>query len=324
VVLAQEVRDAIANAQKRVVGVVINAIDDHLAKGEQIDIRWSQNEIKALSILLNEAKVSNRLVILLSDHGHVLDCNAQGKTAEGGERWRINVGKADTGELKITGSRLISADSNSLIAPWTERLRYGIKKNGYHGGLTPQEMVVPIAVLSSSSSNLPGWTEAPVDTPLWWEGQTAQLEHLAALTSSIQPNNKEDFGPLFANISEPESPQPSTQWITELLRSPIYKSRKKVAGKTVPGDDVIAKVLTAMNSDSGKIHLKILSRIIGYPITRSRSLLLVIQRILNVDGYTVMTIDQSSEVVTLHRELLYQQFNLSLKTPHATSKRSSW
>jgi hypothetical protein len=58
----------------------------------------------------------------------------------------------------------------------------------------------------------------------------------------------------------------------------------------------------------------VLSRIIGYPVTRSRSLLPVIQRILNVDGYTVITIDPSSEIVTLQRELLCHQFGLSQKS----------
>lgn len=44
----------------------------------------------------------------------------------------------------MSGSRVLMPESKTLIAPWTERLRYGMKKNGYHGGLTPQEMVVPM------------------------------------------------------------------------------------------------------------------------------------------------------------------------------------
>ena len=42
-------------------------------------------------------------------------------------------------------------------------------KNGYHGGLTRQEMVVPIVVLSSSDKFPAGWREQPVDTPAWWD-----------------------------------------------------------------------------------------------------------------------------------------------------------
>lgn len=57
---------------------------------------------------------------------------------------------------------------------------------------------------------------------------------------------------------------------------PIYKSRKKVAGRTVPGDDVLAKVLLAMDSSGGRITLNALSRIIGYPIARVHSLITMV------------------------------------------------
>lgn len=312
-VLADEVRNAIAASQNRIVGVVINAIDDHLSKGDQINIRWSQDEIKVLSILLHEAKASNRLVILLSDHGHVLDYKTKGKPSEGGERWRIDEGQPEKDELRISGSRVMLPSSKSLIAPWTERLRYGIKKNGYHGGLSPQEMVVPIAVLCSSTAYPAGWVEAAVDTPLWWEEPITSLKNFPPLTAPPQPSAQVDFGPLFTSAVEPEevlSPQQPSQWLIDLLGSPIYKSRKKLAGRTVPGDDVLAKVILEIDSYSGKITLNALSRIIGYPIARIHNLLTFIQRILNIDGYTVVTLDPTSDTVELNRDLLYQQFGL--------------
>ena len=45
---------------------------------------------------------------------------------------------------------MLLAEGHRLIAPWSERVRYGAKKNGYHGGLTPQEMVIPITVVTST------------------------------------------------------------------------------------------------------------------------------------------------------------------------------
>src|SRR5262249_22413913 len=127
--LATEVRDAIAASQHRVVGVVVNAVDDSLVKGEQIDTRWSLDEIKVLPTLLHEAKAARRLVILLADHGHILDHQAQGRPGEGGERWRIDDGRPAADELQLTGSRVVIPDNHRLIAPWTEKVRYGIKKN---------------------------------------------------------------------------------------------------------------------------------------------------------------------------------------------------
>ncbi|MCA9081962.1 MAG: BREX-2 system phosphatase PglZ, partial [Planctomycetaceae bacterium] len=171
-VLAAEVRKEIASTHRRVVGVVVNAVDDHLLKGEQIDTRWSRDEIKVLPALLHEARIARRLVVLISDHGHVLDCQAEGRAFKdemsGGERWRSAVGSPGDDEFLIKGSRVLPKGSR-LIAPWSERVRYGIKKNGYHGGLTPQEMIIPIAVLASTDDFPSGWSEQPVDTPAWWD-----------------------------------------------------------------------------------------------------------------------------------------------------------
>ncbi len=154
--VAAEVRDAIAAAQRRVVGVVVNAVDDSLAKGEQIDTRWTHDEIKILPTLLHEAKAAHRIVILLADHGHVVDHQAQGRRGEGGERWRIDDAQPAADELQLTGSRVLIPANHRLIAPWTEKVRYGVKKNGYHGGVSPQEMVIPITVLCASDARA-GW-----------------------------------------------------------------------------------------------------------------------------------------------------------------------
>jgi hypothetical protein len=168
--LAADIRKEIGSSHRKIVGVVVNAVDDHLLKGEQIDTRWSRDEIKVLPVLLHEAKAAGRTVVMLSDHGHVLDCNAKGCQAhEGGERWRMDDGTLADGELRIKGPRVAIPASKSLIAPWTERVRYGIKKNGYHGGVSPQEMVIPIAVLNATDEFPPGWVEAPVDLPTWWD-----------------------------------------------------------------------------------------------------------------------------------------------------------
>lgn len=76
---------------------------------------------------------------------------------------------------------------------------------------------------------------------------------------------------------------------------------------------MLAKVLLAIDSSGGKIALNALSRIIGCPIARIHSLLTPIPRILNIDGYTVVSIDPASDTVKLDRTLLHQQFSLKGK-----------
>ena len=183
--LAAEVRGEIAASHRRVVGVVVNAVDDYLLKGEQIDTRWSRDEIKVLPTLLHEAKSARRIVILLADHGHVLDHQTQGRPHEGGERWRIDDGNPAADEVQMTGSRVVIPDTHRLIAPWTEKVRYGVKKNGYHGGVSPQEMIIPIIVLCASDAFPAGWREAPITTPAWWDEPF--LERTARRRGSATP-----------------------------------------------------------------------------------------------------------------------------------------
>jgi hypothetical protein len=119
--LAAEVRGEIAAAHRRVVGVVVNAVDDSLSKGEQIDTRWSRDEIKVLPTLLHEAKAVRRMVVMLADHGHVLDHQAQGRPGEGGERWRIDDGRP-TAEMILSALRRRSDWSGSVtVCCWRMR-----------------------------------------------------------------------------------------------------------------------------------------------------------------------------------------------------------
>lgn len=37
--------------------------------------------------------------------------------------------------------------STTVVMPWSEKVRYSGKRDGYHGGASPAEVVVPIAVL---------------------------------------------------------------------------------------------------------------------------------------------------------------------------------
>ncbi|MBV9385205.1 MAG: BREX-2 system phosphatase PglZ [Chroococcidiopsidaceae cyanobacterium CP_BM_ER_R8_30] len=313
--LADEVRKTIATPQYRVVGVVINAVDDYLLKGEQIDTHWSLDEIKVLSTLLHEASLSQRLVIFLSDHGHVIEYRTQGKSSEGGERWRFDDGQPEDNEFQLSGTRVVIPESKTLIAPWTERFRYGAKKNGYHGGITPQEMVVPIAVLCSTASYPAGWVEAPVDTPSWWEEAT--LKKVSEMLDSPDIESVKLFlAPIFdsANRLIPDEQmgfrQQVPEWLTALLTSPIYHAQKKLAGRLAPVDDVFIKVLVALNNQGGKITPTMLARSVGCPSTKVQELLTVLQRILNIEGYAILTYNRSLDLVELNQELLCQQFNL--------------
>jgi hypothetical protein len=86
--LASAVRAAIADPEQRIVAAVLNAVDDHLAKSEQMRVRWRLAQLRLLDALLYEAGLADRVVVLTADHGHVLEEN--NTALSGGEeaRWR--------------------------------------------------------------------------------------------------------------------------------------------------------------------------------------------------------------------------------------------
>ena len=58
--LSQEVRDAIASPQQKVVGVVYNAVDDHLSGPDQLHQRWALEDLRLMLPLLREAREARR------------------------------------------------------------------------------------------------------------------------------------------------------------------------------------------------------------------------------------------------------------------------
>jgi hypothetical protein len=153
--LSADVQQTVASDKHRVVGVVVNAIDDELSGAEQVRHAWTLEAIRPLGALLRAARDAGRVVVLASDHGHVWhrQGSAYHKAAEAGERWRPADGEpVRPGELVVEGTRVRDGrDRPRVIAPWDEGLRYGTAKNGYHGGVTPQEMLAPLILLASAA-----------------------------------------------------------------------------------------------------------------------------------------------------------------------------
>ena len=140
-VLAGDVREEIASPNRRVVGVVINAVDDQLLKGEQIDTRWTRDAIPVLPAMLHEAQAGaspGGAHERPRPHAGLEDAGA-GRRGGRAVAHRP-AGTPEPGEILADqrAPRVILPESKTLIAPWTERVRYGVKKNGYHGGATPR------------------------------------------------------------------------------------------------------------------------------------------------------------------------------------------
>lgn len=317
--LASEVISEIESSRRRIVGVVINAVDDHLLKGDQLDIRWTPDEIKVLPALLSEAKAAGRVIVLLSDHGHILDRNTRQMQHEGGDRWR-RYGTPLEGEIAISAPRVVIPDEHTLIVPWTERIRYGMKKNGYHGGATLQEMVAPMAVLCTGSKLPEGWIESPVDAPDWWFEPTQgegppELPNIDVPTTVHRPSpgmlfNLESETPLEEQPAGSDSGVGGPTWLVSLFSSPVFKEQKRLGGRAVPNNELIQMLLEALGTQGGKLTSAALARKMQLPRFRLNGVVAAIQRILNVEGFPILVKDDASDTIELKLELLCRQFGL--------------
>jgi hypothetical protein len=206
-----------------------------------------------------------------------------------------------------------------LIAPWSERVRYVSKKNGYHGGLTPQEMVIPIAVLASTESYPRGWHELPEETPPWWDEPAPTMTPAEEPILTLKPIRPQTTGMLFDLEPEVEvetptptnsTEEPVPEWVKRLVASPVFDEQRRLVGRGVPADELFVKLLGALDRRGGKMTSVALARTLRFPALRLPGLLAKMQRMLNIDGYSVLSRDDASDTIELNRDLLLKQFDL--------------
>jgi hypothetical protein len=170
VTLADDLRAALSDTRQRVVAVVINAVDDHLMKADQLRLRWNLDQFKGLDALLAEAGSAGRAVIFTSDHGHLLDWDTELRGSSPNARWREPDLESHPGEIRLSGLRVKAASGlDEVILAWSARLRYATRRNGYHGGCSPAEALVPIALYTYGSKIGGEWRIRQETAPSWWD-----------------------------------------------------------------------------------------------------------------------------------------------------------
>ncbi|MFJ9419136.1 BREX-2 system phosphatase PglZ [Streptomyces sp. NPDC101227] len=331
--LDQRLVEAIAS--DAVVGVVLNTIDDTLDHGQQSSLAdWSVNRVKHLTELLNSARGQGRPVVLVSDHGHLLDrtrSDAGPVTAEGVESARWRTGKASgEGEIALAGPRVLENDGR-VIAPWSEQIRYTPRKAGYHGGAALAEMAVPVLVLTPSIDLAPdGWAELPRESvqPPWWEGQVAPAPPKTQSTTKparkappAKPKARPQEGELFADdavetpSTRPASIDPPTPVTLgrQVVDTKLYEHQGKFV-RRVPDRKVVAAVIDALDASGGTLSLAAVAGAAvasgGRTNTRPEGFVTVLTRLLNIEGYEVISLIDSRTRVRLNRDTLREQFEL--------------
>jgi hypothetical protein len=312
--LARDIRLALADRKQRVVGIVINAVDDHLDKGDQIDAIWTMQHIRVLEPILAEASAAGRIVVMLSDHGHILDRQTEGREGLDGHRWRRPGGSLTNEELAITSSRVVKPEGGSVVVPWSERLRYGTKKNGYHGGITPQEMLIPISILWPELKPPAGFDELPVDFPAWWMEPMAASPAavVAAATPWKQTRDKSKQPTLFDQPKVPVVKQPAEEpWINQVLKSEVFAAQKRLAGRVRVDEAAVQQLIAILVSRGGSMTAPALAGALGVPDHRLLGHLAIMQRLLNVEGYAILDRQDAANTIVLNVPLLKKQFEIA-------------
>jgi hypothetical protein len=317
--LSQVVREAIRNPQQKVVAVVLNTVDDHLAKSAQLRLSWRLTQFQHLDALLYEAQLAHRVVVMTSDHGHVLDEGASRHTAGEEERWRAVAGDPMEGEAIFEGPRVERVTGvTRIIVPWSEALHYGPKKHGYHGGATPQEVLVPIGILTKFGDTVDGWEPLVEAKPHWWSSAEPPPSSIpTVLRPRVQRRRQAvmEQGSLFAGTEVGGVDEPHADWIGHLLASPIFSAQRRMAGRRAPDDRMVEGFLRLLDQHHDRLSQRALAQGLGQPDFRMRGILVGLQRVLNVEGYQVIAVDDATGTIEMNRQLLATQFQLSSWPP---------
>lgn len=317
--LASDVSAAILNSRCRLVGVVVNAMDDLLAASDQVALAWDIDSIKPLRELLHAARESERLVVITSDHGHVLDANSQQvgtSSGESGDRYRAPTASLGDGEVRIAGRRIQQATGQPEVVCLAKKgLRYQTKKRGYHGGACVQEVVVPFTVLRHVACPPPeGWDDLPPFQPSWWRTESlGGLEPplpapVPAKPRAVAEPRRPELD-LFAHAAR-QAGQPQADWLQVLLQSGLYIEQAQRAARGAPTPELMGRLLKTLERQGGRMLRPALAQELGMPLFRIDGLVQSAGRILNLDGYEVISCDRASETVCLNIGLLKSQFEI--------------
>ncbi len=337
--LSQAVRAAISDTAQRVVGVVYNAVDDHLSGPDQLHQRWALEDLRLLLPLLREAREARRLVLVTADHGHLLEDGTEQLSGAESDRWRPGTTATSPHEVALSGGRVVTLDgTNAVVCLWGESTRYTGRKNGYHGGVSPQELTVPLSVLAPVNINVTGWQPVAPVQPDWWDlpYQASRPVPAAATSAPTRPASRApskrpapapvEQALLFDAAQTPETPSSAptpvpagvgADWIAAVLASPVYASQRQLAARVAVPDDKMRQLLAALFERGGKLSRAALAQRMALPEVRLGGMLSAVRRMLNVDQSPVLMVDESAGMIELNHALLVQQFSVTVQPARA-------
>jgi hypothetical protein len=325
--LSHELMTALAS--DAVVGVVLNTIDEALDNGRHgRGTTWSLADVTHLRELLAAARSYGRPVVLVADHGHVLERGSRSDgpmtAADGVESARWRTGDAvEDGEIAVHGPR-VRDGGGAVILPWREDIRYTGRRAGYHGGASLAEVTVPVLVLlPAGEETAKDWVPLPreLSTPGWWRTHVNREAPQPTVVPADQPVVPSPARPTAPSESAPatearpsartEAAPPVAESLgTLVVGSEVYAAQKEYVRKA-PEAKVVAAVVDALVSAGGTMSPAALATAISATGRVRRNIegfVATVQRLLNVEGYPVLGFIDGGHAVKLDVPLLSEQF----------------
>lgn len=118
--------------------------------------------------------------------------------------------------------------------------------------------------------------------------------------------------PVVTPVKKPVTQPVSTgsAWLERLFASTGYKDQKEFVRRHAPEDEIVRRCLEALDASGGIMTPPAFSKAADIPASRLDGLIARIQRLLNVDGYEILTFSRSENRIELNVPKLMRQFDL--------------
>jgi hypothetical protein len=339
----------VRDGSRRVVALVINAIDETLKADTQANAVWTANEVGPLRSLLDAAKQAGRAVFIAADHGHVSGQRLDwvgAKSDAGSSRWRVWRDDDAVHEYEIAvpaGAAWAPPGARGVICLADDTHSYSTASHyGEHGGATLAEVVAPAFMLACESAT--HGTRGTVDralelrrllAPPWWHLELREATKLG----DAPPREPKPVGPKpsaktrraieleergqvsivpaahdVAPLPTPgsvEAPAAALSSATRALVDRLAKSPLLLARAEAAARraQVLEAVAFLLERD-GLAPAAVFAAHLQQPAYRAAGLVARVSEVLNVDGYEVLALDVAAKQVCLNREQLRLGFGL--------------
>lgn len=310
--LTRAAREALAGGE-RVVGIVVNAVDDQLRGGPQLRARYRVDDIRPMRDIIREAREAGRAILLASDHGHVPGARLQYVPVSGdggGARWRpLGSGEAvGPKEVAVGGDSAWRRKGVERVALlWAEDGCYSAgPREGEHGGASLAEVIAP-AILVASTDLARSVTAEGRDgndfevrsllRPRWWdlEAPPVLVQPPAPPAPASRKKTVPKLQAVLPGMALPsgETPAVAVAAVDRLAWLGKSKVLEEMLGAhpRVKKETVLLAVRTLAEQE-GRMVPEVFANRIGELPRRVGGVVSHLQEVLNVEGYPVLRLDR--------------------------------